>query len=110
MSAAVVNRNLRRWKLRIGERTHGDAHGLVVADLGVEHGGTAHGAEPEQELRALIADAEILGRFAGYFEWRREAGERREHTTGTSLAGEAMTHADAARLALYLNAQLAAGA
>jgi formylglycine-generating enzyme required for sulfatase activity len=81
-----------------------------MADLGVEDGRAAHRAEPEQELRALIADAEVFRGVAEDFERRREAGESSEDTAGASLAGEAVTHADAARLAFDLETQLAAGA
>jgi len=59
MPAAVVDRNLRRRKARVGKRANGDAHGRVlVAFLGVEHGRAADGAEAEPESGALVAGAE----------------------------------------------------
>jgi hypothetical protein len=110
MPAAVVDGNLRCWKLRIGERSHGDTHGLVVADLGMKDGRTAHGAEPEQKLRSLIADAKILRGVTVHFERSSEAREGSENTACASLASKTIADADAARLAFDLNSQLAAGA
>jgi hypothetical protein len=109
MPAAVVDGNLRRWKLRIGERSHRDTHGFVVADLGMENSRTAHGAKPEQELRSLIADAKILCGLAVHLERSREAREGSENTARASLASKTIADADAARLAFDLNSQLAAG-
>jgi hypothetical protein len=99
-----------RWKLRIGERSHGDAHGLVVADLGVENSRTAHGAKPEQELSSLIADAQILRGVTVHLERSREAREGSENTARASLASKTIADADATWLAFDLNSQLAAGA
>jgi hypothetical protein len=110
MPAAVVDGNLWCWKFRIGERSHRDTHGLVVADLGVENSRTAHGAESEQELRSLIADAKILCGLAVHLERSREARECSENTARASLASKTIADTDAARLAFYLNSQLAAGA
>ena len=110
MPAAVVDGNSWRWKLRIGERSHGDAHGLVVADLGVEDSRTAHGAEPEQKLRSLIADAKMFRGVTVHFERSGEAREGSENTARASLASKTIADADAARLAFDLNSQLAAGA
>ena len=110
MPAAVVDRNFRCGKLRIGKRSDRDTDGFVAADFGMEHGRAAHRAESEQELRTLIADAEIFRRLADHFEWRRKAGERREHAARATLTSEAVADADTARLTLDFNAQLAAGA
>ena len=110
MPAAVVNRNSGSRKLRIGERSHGNTHGLVVAHFAVKDGRAAHRAEPEQELRSLIADAQILGGVTVHFERRREAREGGKDAARATLASEAIADADAARLAFDLNAQLAAGA
>jgi hypothetical protein len=108
--AAVVDGNLWRWKFRIGERSHGDTHGLVVPDLGVKDGRTAYGAKPEQELRSLIADAAILRGVTVHLERSREAREGSKNTARASLASKTIADADAARLAFDLNSQLAAGA
>jgi hypothetical protein len=110
VSAAVVDGNLRRWKFRIGERSHRDTNGRVVADLGVENSRTAHRTKPEQEPRSLIADAKILCGLAIYFERSREAREGSENTARASLASKTIADTDAARLAFDLNSQLAAGA
>jgi hypothetical protein len=109
VSAAVVDRSFWRSKLRIGESSHRDTHGLVVPDLGVEHGRATRRTESEQELRALIADPEVFRSFADYFERCREAGERCEDTARSPLTSKAMTYADTPRLAFDLYAQLAAG-
>src|SRR5690606_29783921 len=93
------------------KRANGDAHGRVlIAFLGVEHGRAADGAEAEPEPGALVAGAHVLGCGAMDRGGRGEAGERRKHTARPALTGEAMTHADAPRLAVDLDAQLAAGA
>jgi len=111
MPAAVVDRNLRRRKARVGKRANGDAHGRVlVAFLGVEHGRSANRAEAEPESGALVAGADVLGCGAMDRVGRCEAGERRKHTTRLALTGEAMTNADFAWLAVNFDAQLAAGA
>jgi len=111
MPAAVVDRNLRRRKVGIIERSHGDSHGpVLVAFLGVEHGRAADRAEAESEPRALVAGAHVLRRCAMDRVGRGEAGERREHAPRPPLAGEAMADADAQRLAVDLDTQLAARA
>jgi hypothetical protein len=109
MPAAVVNRNLWRWKLRIGERSHGDTDGLIVTDFGMKDGRTAHGAEPEEKLRSLIADAKILRGVTVHFERSSEAREGSENTACALLASKTIADADAARLAFDLNTQLPAG-
>jgi hypothetical protein len=96
--------------LRIGECSHGHAHGLVVAHFGVKERRTAHGTEPEQELRSLVADAEIFRGVPVHLERRREAREGGEDAARASLASETIADADASRLAFDLNAQLAARA
>jgi hypothetical protein len=101
-----VDGNSRRWKVRISERTHGDAHRLTVAVFGVEDGSPANRAEPEYEPGSLIPDANIFGGGTEDFERCREAGQRREDTAGPLLAGEAVANANASWLAFDLNAQL----
>jgi hypothetical protein len=96
--------------LRVGERSHGDTHGLVVAHFRVEDIRTAHGTKPEQELRPLIADPEILCRVTENLERRRKARNSGEDAACSPLARKAIADADAARLAFDLNAKLAAGA
>jgi hypothetical protein len=110
MSAAVVDRNSWRWEVRIGERSHGDTHGLVAAHFRVEDIRAAHGAKPEQEFCPLISDPEILGGVAEHLERRRKARKSGEDAASSSLARKAIADADAARLAFDLNAQLSAGA
>jgi hypothetical protein len=108
--AALVDGNLWRWELWIGKGSHGDTHGFVVADLGMKDGRTAHGAESEQKLRSLIADAKILRGVTVHVERSCEAREGSENTARASLASKTIADADAARLAFDLNSQLAAGA
>ena len=110
MPAAVVDRILRRRKLGIGKRADRNAdEGLLAAFLGVEQRGAADRAEAEREAAAMVADAHVFGRGAGDLVWCGVTGQRGEHAAGAALAGEAMADADAARLALNLDAQLAAG-
>jgi hypothetical protein len=58
---AVVDGNARRWKVRVSERAHGDAHRLIVTVFGVEDGSSTNRAEPEYELGSLIPDSNVLG-------------------------------------------------
>ena len=109
MPAAVVDRILRRWKVRISKRTHGDAHRLIVPFFGVEDGSPTDRAEPEYELGSLIADTDVFGGGTEDFERSREAGQCCEDTAGPLLAGEAMAKADSSWFAFDLNAQLPAG-
>src|ERR1700733_5903412 len=109
MPAAIVDGPLRGWKLPVSESAHGDAHGLSVAFFGVKDGRAANRAEPEGEPRALIPDPNMFGGVAIDPERCIKASERRENAAGSTLAGEAVADAHAARLALDLNAQLPAG-
>jgi hypothetical protein len=110
MSAAVVDGVVGRRKAGIGEGADGDAHGRVlVAFFGVEQVGPADGAEAELESGAVVADADVLGCGADDLIGGGEGGERREDAAGPALAGNAVADADAERLALDLDAQLAAG-
>ena len=108
--AAVVNRNAGRRKARVGECSDSDAHGPIVTFFGVKDRGPADRAEPESELRPLVADADIFGGGAEDLEWSGKAGECSEDAAGPLLTCEAVADANPARFALDLNAQLAAGA
>jgi hypothetical protein len=74
MSAAIVDGNSRRWKVRVGKRTYRDAHRFLVSVLGVEDGGSANRAEPEDEPCSLIADTNV---FLGGTEDLERSGEAR---------------------------------
>jgi hypothetical protein len=65
---AVVDRNLRRWKARVSERTYGYAHSLIVTVFGVKDGSPTNWAEPEYELGSLIPDANVFGGGTEDFE------------------------------------------
>jgi len=78
--------------------------------FGVEHRGAADRTEAKPESRTLIAGTYVFRGRARDVERRRETRERREHAAGAPLAGEAMADANAARLTVHFNAQLAAGA
>jgi hypothetical protein len=67
MSAAVIDGILRRRKAWIGEGADGDTYGLFVTVFGMEYGCPADRAEPEPELGALVASANVLGRGAEDF-------------------------------------------
>ena len=58
---AVVDGNLRRRKVRVSKRTHGDAHRLIVTVFCMEDGSPTDWAEPEDEIGSLIADANVFG-------------------------------------------------
>jgi hypothetical protein len=100
---------LRRWKVWIGKRTHGDAHRLSVTFFGVKDVSPTDRAEPESEPGSLIPDANVFGGGTEDFERRGEAGQCCEDTAGSLLAGEAVANANSAGLAFDLNAQLPAG-
>lgn len=111
MTATVIHRVLRWWKTRISKRANRNRYPLVfVPLLGVEHGGSADRAEPEPELGSLISGAHVLRRVAGDFVRRQEASQRCEHTSRAALAGQAVAHTNALRLALNFNAQLTTAA
>jgi hypothetical protein len=74
VSAAVVDRDLRRWEGRISKRTHGDGDGVIVTLFGMEDGSPTDWTEPEYELGALIADTNVFGRGTEDFERSGEAG------------------------------------
>jgi hypothetical protein len=92
------------------KRTNCDTHRIVVTFFRVEDGSSTNRAEPEYELRSLIADANVLGGGTEDFERSGEAGQRCEDTAGPLLAGEAMAEADSSWFAFDLNAQLSARA
>src|SRR5690606_7888986 len=81
-----------------------------VSFLGVEHGRAADRAEAEPEFRALVTRPHIFRRLAEDLVRRPEGCQRGEDAAGTALAFQAVAQADAARLALHLDAQLAAAA
>src|SRR5580698_5352743 len=109
MPPPVVDGNARGREGGIGEGPDGDrdTH-IFLAVLGMEEVRPADRAEAEGEPRALVAGANIFGRLAEDPIGRGEAGQGGEDAAGSPLAGQAMTDADAARLALNLDAQLAA--
>jgi len=94
----------------IRERTHGNAHGLRIAVFRMKQRGPAHGTEPEDESRTLIADTRVLSRLTMDLVGRRKSGERGEDTAGATLAGKAIADADTSWLAIDFNSQLSAGA
>ena len=106
---AVVDGNLRRWKVRVSKRTDGDAHRLIVTFFGVEDGSPTGWAEPEYELGSLIADTDVFGGSTEDFERSREAGQGCEDTAGPLLPGEAVANANSSWFAFDSNAQLSAG-
>ncbi len=108
VSSAIVHRDGRRWKSCFRKTSNSDAYRIVLADLCMEQVGTAYGTKPEDELRALIAGADIFGRLATYRIGRSKTCQRREHAARPALAGEAMTDAYTARFTLYLDTQLPA--
>jgi hypothetical protein len=110
VSTAIVDGNLRRWKERIGKRTNGNAHGLILIFLGVEYRGPANGAKPKYELGSAVADASEFGRGTGYLVWSGESGQRCENAAGPLLAGQAVANANSPWLTFDFNAQLSAGA
>ena len=108
--AAVVDRNLRCRKIGIRKRADGHADSANLPFFGVKEISPADRTKPEPELRALIPCAYVFGSSTKDFVRRRKARQRREHAAGSSLAGEAMTNANAARSTFNFNAQLSAGA
>lgn len=110
MPSAVVDGVLRGREARVSESAYGDGDMLFVPFFGMEHVRSADGAEPEPELCPLVSGANVFRGFAGDLVWHGEGGESREDAPGSTLASEAVTDPDAERLAMNLDAQLAAGA
>jgi hypothetical protein len=109
MSPTVVNGILRWRKTRIGESADGDPDADVFAPLfGVKHDCPTARAEPERELGALVADANVLACRAGDLIGCSEARQRRKHAARPPLAGKTVANADPQRLAVNVNTQLAA--
>lgn len=106
---AVVDGDLRCWKVRVSKRTHGDAHRLIVTFFGVEDGSPTDWAEPECELGSLIPDTDAFRGGTEDFERSGEAGQCCEDTAGPLLAGEAVAKANSSWFAFDLNTQLSAG-
>jgi hypothetical protein len=110
VSTAVVDRNARRWKVRVSKRTYGYAHRLIVTVFGMEDSSPANRAEPEYELGSFIPDSNVLGGGTEDFERSGEARQCCKDTAGPLLAGEAVANANSSWFAFDLNAQLSAGA
>jgi len=88
MSAAIIDRILRRRKAWVGKGAHGDAHRRLFLTLfGVENCCPADRAEPECELGSLIPDTNVFGGGTEDFERSGETGQCREDTAGPLLAG-----------------------
>src|ERR1700730_6793505 len=107
---AVVDGNLRCWKVRVSKRAHGDAHRLIVTFFGVEDGSPTDWAEPQYELGSLIPDTDVFRGGTEDFERSGEAGQCCKNTAGPLLAGEAVAKANSSWFAFDLNTQLSAGA
>ena len=100
MTATVIDRNLRRRKIWIRERAHGNAHGLRIANFGMKQRGSAHRTEPEDEPGTLIANARVLGRLTMDLVRRGKSGKRGKDTACSTLTGETIADADASGLAI----------
>jgi hypothetical protein len=109
MPAAIVNGDTGRRKVRIGKRTHGDAHRIIASVFGVEDGSTADWTKSKGELGSLVADTHVLRCGAENVEWSVKAGQCSERTSRPSLAGKAVTNPNALRFAFDFNAQLSTG-
>ena len=110
MSATVIDRSSRWRKAWISEGTYGDTHRrLFTAFFGMEHCCPAHRAESELEPGSLVADSHVLGCGAEDLIGTSESGQRREHTTGPTLTGEAVANANTEGFPINFDAQLAAG-
>jgi hypothetical protein len=106
MPATVVDGNCRQWKVWVGKRTHSDTDSAIFANFGVEDGSSTNRAEPEDELGTLVPDTDVFGGVPKDLEGGVEAGQCREHTAGSLLAGEAVADANASWLTLNSNPQL----
>ena len=93
------------------EKVRQEAHWDVRrAFFGVEEVRSTDWTEPEDELCALVAGADIFGCGANDFVGSDEACQGGEYAAGSPLAGKAVANACSYRLALDFNAQLTAGA
>lgn len=103
MTATIIDRNLRRGKIRVRECPHGNAHGLGIAIFRVKQRGPANRTEPEDESGTLIADARILSRSTIDLVRCVKSRERGKDTAGSTLASEAMADADTSWLTFYFD-------
>lgn len=101
--AAVIHRDRRRRKARIGEGADGNADRILHAFFGMKQRRSADRTESEDKARALIASTHIFRGGTGHRVGRGETRERREHASGPSLASQAVAEADAARFAFELD-------
>src|SRR5208282_5365332 len=108
-SATIVNGNAGNRKRRVGKCADRHAHRAGFTVFGMKYGRPTDRTKPEDELRSLIADAQVLGRGPEDSERRGESREGSEDTAGPSLAREAMANAHAPWFSLDLDAQLPAG-
>jgi hypothetical protein len=76
----------------------------MVTVFGVEDGRPTDWAEPEYELGSLIADTDVFGGRAEYFERSREAGQSCKDAAGPLLASKTIANANSSRAAFDLNA------
>jgi len=111
MPPRFIDRYARRRKLRIGEgaERNRDEIGRIV-DRVVDRR-AAGGAEAEAQRVATVGDTLVFARIAVDVHLiARKARLRGEHATGTTLAGEAVTHRDTHGFAARADAQCAATA
>tara|TARA_R110002072_G_scaffold301297_1_gene480730 strand:- start:1224 stop:1538 length:315 start_codon:yes stop_codon:yes gene_type:complete len=101
---AVVHRNLRFRKIRIGERAHGYRHAFFIAIFYMKHIRTADRTEAKSQPCTLITNPQVFGEPTGNLERRQESRERSKNTAGAFLTLQAMAHANADRVAVDLNA------
>jgi hypothetical protein len=103
VAATVIDRNLRRGKIRVRECSHGNAHSLRIPIFCVKQRGSANGAEPEDEPGTLIANACVLGRLTMDLVGRGKTGKRGEDASRSALAGKAVADTHASRLTCYFD-------
>lgn len=104
MSAAVIDRSLRRRKARVGKGAHGDTYiRLLVTLFGMEHGCPTDRAEPECEPGSLVTDANVLRCGARDLVGRGKVGQSGKDTARSTLAGEAVANADSEWFSLHFN-------
>jgi hypothetical protein len=103
MPAAVIDRNSGRRKIRVRECSHGDAHSVRIAIFRMKQRGPAHRTEPEDEPRALITDASVLGRLTLNLVWSGESGERGKDAACSALARKAVADANTQRLTCHFD-------
>lgn len=94
-------RRLAALESRRRRNADGNACTIIPALFGMEDGRSANRAEPESEPRSAVADAHVFGGFAEYLERSSEAGKRREHAAGPSLARQAMADAGQAFVEVF---------